>query len=42
MSPAPLKLKQMACMKTESSDLTVGVKTEGFADLKPTNREMVV
>jgi hypothetical protein len=42
MSPVPLELKQVACMKTESSDLAVGAKKEGFADFKPTNREIVV
>jgi hypothetical protein len=42
MSPGPLELKQVACIKTESSDLAAGAETEGFADFKPTNREKVV
>jgi hypothetical protein len=36
MSYVPLELKQVACMNT------AGAKTEGFADLKPTNREIVI
>jgi hypothetical protein len=42
MSPVPLELKQVACIKTESSDLAAGAETEGFADFKPTNRRKVV
>ena len=42
MSPVPLELKQVACIKTESSYLAAGAKIEGFADFKPTNREKVV
>jgi hypothetical protein len=29
-------------MKTESTDLAAGAKTEGFANSNPTNREKVV
>jgi hypothetical protein len=42
MSPVPLELKQVACIKTESGDLAAGAEMEGFADFKPTNREKVV
>jgi hypothetical protein len=42
MSPVSLELKQVACIKTESSYLAAGAKIEGFADFKPTNREKVV
>jgi hypothetical protein len=42
MSSVPLELKQVACIKTESSDLSAAAKTEGFADSKPTNRGKVI
>ena len=42
MSSVPLELKQVACMKTENSDLAAGAKTEGFANFKPTNKRKVV
>jgi hypothetical protein len=32
----------VACVKTESSDLVTGVKSEGFADFKPAIRGKVV
>jgi hypothetical protein len=32
----------VACIKTESSDLAVGAKSEGYADFKPTIRGKVV
>jgi hypothetical protein len=32
----------VACIKTESSDLATGVKSEGFAEFKPTIRGKVV
>jgi hypothetical protein len=38
MSLVSLELKEGACIKTESSDLAAGAKTEGFTDFKPTNR----
>jgi hypothetical protein len=41
MSPVPLELKQVACIKAESSYLAAGAKIEGFADFKLTNRERV-
>jgi hypothetical protein len=31
----------VACIKTESSDLAAGAKSEGFADFKPTIRGKV-
>ena len=33
------KLKQIACMKTESSVLAKGEKTEKFADSKPIKKK---
>jgi hypothetical protein len=38
----PLELKQVACIKKESSDLAAGAKTKGFADFKLTNMEKVI
>jgi hypothetical protein len=32
----------VACVKTESSDLVTGAKSEGFADFKPAIRGKVV
>jgi len=34
--------KQVACIKTGSSDLAAGAETERMADCKPTRREKVV
>jgi hypothetical protein len=42
MSLVSLELKQVAYIKTETSDLAAGAKTVGFADFKPTNRGKVV
>jgi hypothetical protein len=32
----------VACVKTESSDLVTGAKSEGFADFKPAIRGKVI
>jgi hypothetical protein len=42
MSSVCQEHKQVACIKTGSSDLAVGVETERMADYKPTRREEVV
>ena len=41
MSSVPLELKQVACIKTESSDIAAAAKTEGFADFQSTNKGKV-
>ena len=42
MSSVPLELKQVACIKTESSDIAAAAKTEGLADFKSTNKGKVI
>jgi hypothetical protein len=42
MSSVSTEHKQVACIKTGSSDLAVGAETERMADCKPTRREKVV
>ena len=39
MSSVLLQLKQMACIKIESSDFAAIEKTKEFSDFKLTNRE---
>ena len=41
MSFLCLELKQLACTKTGSSVLAKGVKTEEFADSRPTKQQKV-
>ena len=41
MSFLCLKLKQLACTKTECSVLAKGAKTEKFVDSKPTKKQNV-
>jgi hypothetical protein len=42
MSSVSPELRQVACIKTGSSDLAVGAETERMADCKPTRRGKVV
>jgi hypothetical protein len=39
MSSVPSEFKQVAHIKAESSNPVAGVKTERFADFKPTNKD---
>jgi hypothetical protein len=42
MSSESSEPKQVACIKTRSSDLAVGAETERMADYKPTRRGKVI
>jgi hypothetical protein len=42
MSSVSPELRQVACIKTENSDLAAAAKTERFPDFKPTRREKVI
>jgi hypothetical protein len=42
MNSLSLELKQVACMNTKSTILTVGAETERFSDFKPTKRYKVI